>query len=151
MECKACFRGLESPLACIPYLLRKYKFDWPIHSRNKDFRTCDLSVAFVTPKAAYAWRTCKCPELKKGDQILHSSANELQRQTDLELEGLHEDREVPSGSDSSELAQRLEEAQGKLKHVKMQMLKGEGILNALEEAEADVKRKLDDAGYFALL
>ena len=75
----------------------------------------------------------------------------MQRQIDSELEGLYEDKEVPSGDDSSELAQRLEEAQQSAKHANMQMLKGEGILNTLTEAEADVKRKVEDAGYLTLL
>ena len=70
-----------------------------------------------------------------------------QREVDAELQRLHEDEEIPASNDDSELAQRLKEAKEQLKDAKMLFLRGETALNDLKEAEADVKRKLEEAGY----
>ena len=74
----------------------------------------------------------------------------MQREVDGELQRLHEDKELPASDDSSELAQRLKEAQYSANEAMQKFLRGEGIVNTLKEADADVKRKVEDAGYSAL-
>lgn len=69
----------------------------------------------------------------------------LQREVDAELVALHEDKDVSAGEDNSELALRLVESQQCCNIAKRLLLRGEGALNMLKEAEADVKRKVEDA------
>lgn len=73
----------------------------------------------------------------------------MQRDMDAELRILHEDREVPAGNDSSEIGQRLEEAQQWSKDCMNELLRVQTEAANLKEIEEDVKRRLEEAGYGA--